>query len=166
MTYELQSTHKWALPRDDINAPDLYIPLTAFASYILLVGLAKGVGGAGFTPELLIQTVWRCLFLQLVETAIVFILVGLKHISPPFLDIFAYTGYKYVGLCLNVVARLMGFYFHLFVSLFISAMLGIFVIKSFRAVVPKTATAGPPGLYVQLACGLLQAAVVCILCFL
>jgi len=130
------------------------------------VGLAKGVGGAGFTPELLIQTIWRCLFLQLAETAVIYVFVGLKQINPPFLDIFAYTGYKYVGLCINVIARLAGTYVHFLVSLYISAMLGVFVIKSFRSVVPKVATAGPPGLYVQLACGLLQFIVSGVLCFL
>jgi len=30
-------------PRDDINAPDLYIPTMAFISYILLIGLAMGL---------------------------------------------------------------------------------------------------------------------------
>lgn len=30
-------------PRDDINAPDLYIPSMAFISYILLIGLAMGL---------------------------------------------------------------------------------------------------------------------------
>lgn len=30
-------------PRDDINAPDLYIPAMAFVTYVLLVGLSSGV---------------------------------------------------------------------------------------------------------------------------
>jgi hypothetical protein len=138
----------------------------AFASYILLVGLAKGLGGAGFTPELLLQTVWRCLFLQIIETFIIIFIVGTKQISVPFLDIFAYTGYKYVGLCINAIFRLFGYYFSLVSSLYCSIMLAVFVLKSFRSVVPKTATSGPPRLYIQLACGGLQFLVIFVLCLL
>lgn len=138
----------------------------SFTTYILLVGLAKGVGGAGFTPELLIQTVWRCVFLQLLETAAIVIFVSLKQINPPFLDIIAYTGYKYVGLSVSLIGRLFGFYIHLFISMYFSTMLGIFVIKSFRSVVPKSATMGPPNLYVLLACGGLQFFVILVLCLL
>lgn len=32
----------YAFPREDINAPDLYIPAMAFVSYILLVGFVHG----------------------------------------------------------------------------------------------------------------------------
>lgn len=38
---ELYSSHKWALPRQDVNAPDLYIPLMSFITYVLLVGFKK-----------------------------------------------------------------------------------------------------------------------------
>ncbi len=29
-------------PRDDLNAPDMYIPVMAFVSYVLLVGISAG----------------------------------------------------------------------------------------------------------------------------
>jgi len=161
---QIQSTHKWALPRDDMNAPDLYIPLMAFTSYILLLAVAKGVGGSGFTPDFLMQAIWRCLLLQFLETFCLMFLIGTKQISAPFLDLFAYTGYKYVGLCVNALMRLLGFYFGLISSLYCSAMLAIFVLRSFRSVVPKTATLGPPRLYIQLACGTLQFLVMLVLC--
>ena len=34
---------KWALPRDDTCAPDLYIPLMSFVTYVLLYGLYTGI---------------------------------------------------------------------------------------------------------------------------
>uniref|UniRef100_A0A1I8FZK0 Protein YIF1 n=1 Tax=Macrostomum lignano TaxID=282301 RepID=A0A1I8FZK0_9PLAT len=37
-------------PRFDVNAPDLYIPVMAFVTYILLCGVALGIGNK-FTPE-------------------------------------------------------------------------------------------------------------------
>ena len=36
----------------DVNAPDLYLPLMAFITYILMAGFVAGASGA-FTPELL-----------------------------------------------------------------------------------------------------------------
>ena len=53
---------KWALPKQDVNSPDLYIPVMAFVTYILLCGLVTGISSA-FTPEVLSNAVWRCLLL-------------------------------------------------------------------------------------------------------
>ncbi|XP_073002017.1 uncharacterized protein [Typha latifolia] len=39
-------------PIHDINAPDLYIPLMAFGSYVVLAGFALGVFGSGEAPLL------------------------------------------------------------------------------------------------------------------
>jgi hypothetical protein len=39
-------------PRDDVNAPDLYVPLMAFVTYILAVAFIMGANGQ-FSPELL-----------------------------------------------------------------------------------------------------------------
>lgn len=33
---------KYAPPRDDMNAPDLYIPLMSFITFVLVTGLLKG----------------------------------------------------------------------------------------------------------------------------
>ena len=57
------STNKWEIPKKDVNAPDLYIPLMSFITYVLLVGYCKGASNK-FTPEVLIQAVTRCLALQ------------------------------------------------------------------------------------------------------
>ena len=46
---------KFALPRDDPNAPELYLPVMSFVTYILLCGYTKGIAYS-FTPEVLIQT--------------------------------------------------------------------------------------------------------------
>ena len=151
----------------------------AFATYTLLVGFAKGVSDvegsgkvdSGFTPDLLMDTIWKCLILQLVEILVIKFLVGLKQIYPPFLDVLSYTGYKYVCLCINLLFKLtvcqyFGSYLRLLSTAYVSVMLAIFIVKSFRSVVPKTVVVGPPGVYIQLACGALQFAVVFVLCLL
>lgn len=48
------SGSKHARPINDENAPDLYIPVMAFVTYILLTGYVKGTKNT-FTPEVLVQ---------------------------------------------------------------------------------------------------------------
>mmetsp|Transcript_27577 Transcript_27577/g.108096 ORF Transcript_27577/g.108096 Transcript_27577/m.108096 type:complete len:86 (+) Transcript_27577:1083-1340(+) len=43
-----------SIPRDDVNAPDLYIPVMALVTYVLLVGFISGTKGV-FTPEVIFR---------------------------------------------------------------------------------------------------------------
>lgn len=50
-----------AAPVEDVNAPDLYIPAMAFVTYVIVVGLSKGmsmkcVGSVRTAPTLIILT--------------------------------------------------------------------------------------------------------------
>jgi protein transport protein YIF1 len=137
-------SRKWAAPRQDYNAPDLYIPLMAFMTYVLLSGLGKGLGSTGFTPDVIIQAIWRCLLLHLIETGLIKFGVNLMSVPIPFLDVFSYTGYKYVALCLNLISRVLGSTVSFLVSLFTASMLAYFVLKTMAAVVPPATTTGPP----------------------
>jgi hypothetical protein len=132
---------KWALPRYDVNAPDLYIPLMSFITYVLLFGLCKGLGSSNFSPEILIQAIWRSLIVQALEVCGIKVGLTLMQVPLPWLDIFAYTGYKYVGLCLNSLARVIvgGGYLSTLASLYTSCMLAYFVMKTLSAVVDKDA---------------------------
>ena len=132
------STHKYALPKDDINAPDLYIPLMSFITYVLLVGYCKGASNK-FTPEDLVNAVWRCLLLQLSECAVMKFGVSSMNANITFMDIFAYTGYKYIGLCIGLVALVFGQAFFFLVTTVLSLSLGYFVMKTFAAIIPKNA---------------------------
>jgi hypothetical protein len=116
----------------------------SFITYVLLVGLRKGMGGSGFTPEVLIQSIWRCLILQLCETVVIKFGLSLMQVPLPFLDVFAYTGYKYVGLCINTAAKGLGVTISFLVALYSCGMLGFFVLKAMAAVVPATTSSGPP----------------------
>ena len=158
------ASHKFALPKQDKNAPDLYIPLMSFITYVLLFGLCKGID-SGFTPEMLINAIWRCLILQCVECVVIKFGLSLMSVPLPFLDLFAYTGYKYVGLCINTVARFFGTTFNILSSVYMSVMLAYFVLKSLAAVVPVQAT-GPPRHLMLLAFAAIQFFVSLILCWL
>jgi hypothetical protein len=159
-------SHKWALPREDVNAPDLYIPLMSFISYVLLIGVHQGVyNDANFSPEILVTAVYRCLLLQLTESAIIMIGLSIMSVSLPFLDIYSYTGYKYYGLCMNIVSKVFGSIFHILCSLYVSIMLGYFVLRSMGSVVPA-ATTGPPRHLMLLGFAATQFVVMLILCML
>lgn len=95
----------WYLPpREDVNSPDMYIPVMAVVTYILLSTLIAGLRGQ-FQPELLGYTASTALVVVLVE------IMGLKlgcyllSISndSQLYDLIAYSGYKFVGIIVTVV---------------------------------------------------------------
>ncbi|OJD35189.1 er to golgi transporter yif1 [Diplodia corticola] len=91
-------------PREDINSPDMYIPVMAFVTYILLSTLLAGIRGA-FHPELLGLTATTAF------VVVTFEILGLKlgcyllSISneSQLLDLVAYSGYKFVGVIVTLV---------------------------------------------------------------
>ncbi|KAF4980360.1 hypothetical protein FZEAL_3621 [Fusarium zealandicum] len=95
----------WYLPpRDDINSPDMYIPVMALVTYILLSTLIAGLGGQ-FQPELLGKTATVGLIVVIVE--IFFLKLGCYLLSissqSQLLDLIAYSGYKFVGIIVTIV---------------------------------------------------------------
>jgi hypothetical protein len=92
-------------PRYEINAPDLYIPIMAFVTYILVAGLVLGTQGR-FSPEQLgVQAtsalVW--LIIELVAFLLSLYVLNLNT-SLKYLDIIAYCGYKFVGMTFSLLA--------------------------------------------------------------
>ena len=96
-------THRFALPTVDENAPDLYLPSMTLITYVLLAALCYGTAGK-FNPEVLPDVTTKCFVTQLLE--VLAIRCGFYMMQAPVdvLDLFAYTGYKYLGLCVNMVA--------------------------------------------------------------
>ncbi|TGZ85073.1 YIF1-domain-containing protein, partial [Ascodesmis nigricans] len=96
-------------PREDLNSPDMYIPVMSFVTYILLSALIYGVSGI-FHPELLGYTATSAM------GAVMFELLGLKlgcyllNIgNSQLLDLIAYSGYKFVGCTVSIlVTSMMG----------------------------------------------------------
>merc|ERR1712086_797530 len=56
-------------PREDENAPDLYIPFMAFVTYVLAAGFWLGVAGT-FTPEILAQSFSSSLVVWFIEVVL------------------------------------------------------------------------------------------------
>jgi hypothetical protein len=101
-----QSTYTYYFlpPRSDLNAPDMYIPVMAVVTYILLSALLAGLHGS-FHPEVMGLTASAACAIIVLE------ILGLKFgtyilaISndSQLLDLVAYSGYKFVGVIVTLV---------------------------------------------------------------
>ncbi|KAK3860290.1 hypothetical protein Pcinc_033647 [Petrolisthes cinctipes] len=121
-------------PRHEVNAPDLYIPVMAVVTYILVAGLCLGLQER-FSPDLLgIQAssalVWLVLEI-LVVLAILYVTAIQTNIK--YLDLLAFSSYKYVGMIVALLAGIimesMGYYCLLAYSSF---SLVIFMFRTLR----------------------------------
>lgn len=95
----------WFLPpRDDLNSPDMYIPLMALVTYILLSTILSSLN-SGFEPELLGYNSTFAFFIVTIEIALLKLGCYLLSISneSQLLDLVAYSGYKFVGAILTLL---------------------------------------------------------------
>ena len=98
-------------PKLDVNAPDLYIPIMSFVTYILMLGICLGTQEK-FSPEILGIHASSALGWFTIEVVVIFIMMqifGIKSALKTF-DIMSFCGYKYFGmiLCLAVSLILPG----------------------------------------------------------
>ncbi|XP_061637095.1 protein YIF1B isoform X3 [Phyllopteryx taeniolatus] len=94
-------------PRFDLNAPDLYIPAMGFITYVLVAGLALGTQNR-FSPELLGVQASSALVWLIMEVLAVLLSLYLVTVNTDLttIDLLAFSGYKYVGMIVGVVAGL------------------------------------------------------------
>eukprot|EP01111_Echinosteliopsis_oligospora_P009110 TRINITY_DN2610_c0_g1_i2.p1 TRINITY_DN2610_c0_g1~~TRINITY_DN2610_c0_g1_i2.p1 ORF type:complete len:318 (+),score=84.14 TRINITY_DN2610_c0_g1_i2:102-1055(+) len=124
-----------APPREDINAPDLYIPIMAFVTYILVVGFFKGATTETFTPEILGYTASKGLIAMALELFVLRTSFYMLNTNPnvSLLDMLAFCGYIFVGLTWK---QFILFYFpvaHLPVALYTGLAASFFVIRAVKA---------------------------------
>ncbi|KAK0056994.1 protein YIF1B-B [Biomphalaria pfeifferi] len=95
-------------PRYEINAPDLYIPVMAFVTYILVAGMVLGTQGR-FTPEQLGTQASSALVWLIIEMVAFTLSLYILNLSTAlkYLDIVAYCGYKFVGMNVSLLAGVM-----------------------------------------------------------
>lgn len=129
-------TSKYLPPRGDMNAPDLYIPLMSFITFVLVTGLLKGTR-MSFTPEVLGDVVTASIVTQVLEIGL--LKAGMwftKVPSVPVLDLVAYTGYKYLGLTINTVMGILaGALVYYVVLLFTGAAMAYFMLQTMKEAV-------------------------------
>jgi len=128
-------------PRDDINAPDLYIPTMAFVTYILIIGYVMGTAYK-FTPEVLASTASKGLFMLMIEVLLIkFGFYLLNSFTVPILDLVAYCGYKYVGIVITVLGGfLFGRYAFYALLTLTTAFMAIFMVRTLKLVFPDASS--------------------------
>ncbi|KAH9256465.1 hypothetical protein BASA81_005379 [Batrachochytrium salamandrivorans] len=92
-------------PVKHANSPDLYLPLMALSTYVLVVGLAKGTTHV-FNPEIIVEVFGSSIFCQTLQVVTMkcsaFLLVG-QEVQLSWLDLVAYSGYQFVGVAINML---------------------------------------------------------------
>ncbi|KAI7940574.1 hypothetical protein MJO28_012859 [Puccinia striiformis f. sp. tritici] len=96
-------------PRSDLNCPDAYIPVMALMTYILLSGAVAGSKGR-FDPELLSIAASQALGIIFLEFCCIKLGCYLLNIQGDgaVIDLVAYSGYKFVGIIVSLLASLAG----------------------------------------------------------
>jgi len=122
-------------PREDINAPDLYIPVMAFVTYVLVVGFVLGTS-LKFTPEVLGGTATTGLVVLAFEVMMIkagFYLLNCGNISV--YDLTAYCGYKFVVIVVNIFVGILSsaVLFHS-ITLYTGICMAIFMVRTLRIV--------------------------------
>ncbi|CAJ0591392.1 unnamed protein product [Cylicocyclus nassatus] len=95
--------------RDDVNAPDLYIPLMAFITYIIVSGFVLGTQGR-FSPEILGILTSNAFIWVIIENVIIFISKYVLNISQS-LSVWhslAYSTYKFFGMIICLLMFMAG----------------------------------------------------------
>lgn len=132
-------------PRDEVNAPDLYIPVMALVTYLLTTGVVMGVQNR-FTPEQLGIQASSALVWLVLELLIIMLSLYILNVNTDlrYMDILAYSGYKYIGMIAVLLAGLLfkyaGYYLLL---LWFSFSTAYFLLKTLRIqILPHTEADG------------------------
>lgn len=128
-------------PRYDVNAPDLYIPVMAFVTYILLAGVVLGTQSR-FSPEHLGLTASTAIVWMIIELVALLLTMYVLNVSTDlkYLDLLSYCGYKYVGMIMMLLGGLAflstGYYLAL---LWMTLSIAFFLVRSLRlAIMPHS----------------------------
>jgi len=121
-------------PRYEVNAPDLYIPLMALITYILVAGLCLGLQER-FSPDVLGLQASSALVWLVLEVLLLLAILYIQAVASNMksLDLLAFSAYKYVGMIIALLAGLvMGTFGYLSVLAYSSFTLVIFMFRTLR----------------------------------
>lgn len=95
-------TESFELPSSDINSPDLYIPLMAFITYILIGAIFQGLKG-DFHPQVFGYSSSIVFGYQLLDFLVLKLGLYLLNVQSSVWDLVSYSNYKFIPLVLLVV---------------------------------------------------------------
>jgi len=126
-------------------------------TYCLLCALTYGTSGK-FNPEIIADVTTKCFITQVLEVLLIRFGYYMMQAPVPFMDLFSYTGYKYLGLTCNMLSGLLlshlgygtsGYYVTL---LWTASAAFYFMLKTMANNIPtETASTGPKREFMVLA---------------
>ncbi|KAJ6547323.1 YIF1-domain-containing protein [Mycena capillaripes] len=140
---------EYLAPREDVNSPDLYIPLMALVTYILLCALHAGFQER-FHPQVLGESASRAIMVVILDFIFVQLGCYFLNVQGPSLsiDVIAYGGYKFVGVIPSILVGILQLGRTLGLMTFIYFFLAnaFFVMRSLRSLVlPDAASRAASG---------------------
>lgn len=122
-------------PRYDLNAPDLYIPVMGYITYIVLAGFILGLQER-FSPEQLGIQASSALAYNIFELIVYTITLYVTNIQTTLrtLDLVAFSGYKYASivaiLCSSILFSSTGYWIAL---IYCGSTLAFFLLRTLKA---------------------------------
>ncbi|TFK66346.1 YIF1-domain-containing protein [Pluteus cervinus] len=129
-----QGQTEWQTPREDVNSPDLYIPVMAMLTYVLLASSLSTLRD----PKVLGECASRAFGVVLLDFLFVKLGCYILNVQASIVDLVAYGGYKFVGVILTLVTSLLpGLPNVTWKVVFVYAFLAnaFFLLRSLRSVV-------------------------------
>nr|SVE73736.1 EOG090X0ATU [Daphnia atkinsoni] len=120
-------------PRYEVNAPDLYIPVMAFFTYLLIGGVSLGIQER-FSPEVLGIQASTALIWALLEVFVIWVTLYVMNIQTKLssFDILAFSSYKYVGMVIAVIASFIMPSAFILTLAYVSAAITFFLVRSLK----------------------------------
>lgn len=138
---QLSGTNRYLPPRQDVNAPDLYIPFMGLWTYCILQAVIS-FGGLSFKPDILYSSFSSAVAGWILHTFVLKALlwaVGVPS-AAPILELMAYAGYPFVMMCLIMVSDIaLGDFGHHIAWAYCSICAAVFLVRTMKRVLLQEA---------------------------
>ncbi|QLL31250.1 hypothetical protein HG536_0B01110 [Torulaspora globosa] len=122
-------------PKDDVNSPDLYIPIMGLVTYILVWNMQKGLQGS-FNPENLYYKLSSTLAFVGLDLVILklglYLLVNVNSPTSSLTELVCYVGYKFVPLTLVLFSPNRPLYISMAAKVYLFIAFGVFLLRSVK----------------------------------
>lgn len=122
-------------PKDDINSPDLYIPIMGLVTYILIWNVQRGLEGS-FNPENLYYKLSSTLAFVVLDLVILklglYLLVSTSSPTSSFTELVCYVGYKFIPLTLVLLFPSKPWALSLIIKIYLFIAFGVFLLRSVK----------------------------------
>ncbi|KAI8395471.1 hypothetical protein J6895_03192 [Nakaseomyces glabratus] len=122
-------------PKDDINSPDMYIPIMGLVTYILIWNTQQGLKGS-FNPENLYYKLSSTVAFVLLDLVILklglYLLVSTSSRTTNIVELICFVGYKFVPLILALFLPSSPIYLKMIVQVYLFIAFGVFLLRSVK----------------------------------